>query len=334
MHKVSVVIPNWNGKDMIGDCLRSLQKQTLKHQIIVVDNGSIDGSVEYIKSKFPDVVLVELAKNRGFTGGVNAGMRRALELGAEFIVLFNNDATAKNTWLENLTKAAEGHEDAGIVASKFMHTDKRTFDSTGEIFYSWGAPGPRGRGEIDRGQYDRGEYIFGASGGSSLYKTEMLKRIGLFDEDFFAYYEDADISFRAQLAGWKVYYEPGAVAYHRITGTSSRIHGLHAYNLAKNLPLVVWKNVPAKLLAPTLFRFGILYTVTLLGLLKQGKGWYGFKGFLVSLVYLPKKLFERRVIQKNRRVSDKYIRSLFASSLPPGTSKLRKVLQLFGISTV
>lgn len=331
MHKLSVVVPNWNGKDMLDGCLKSLLAQTMRADLVVVDNGSRDGSVEHLRANYPQVTIIELPRNRGFAGGVNAGFQHGLALGYKYVVLFNNDAKAEKGWLAELVGAAEAQPEAGIVASKLMHADKKRFDSTGEQFFSWGTPGPRGRGELDKGQFDVPEFVFGASGGSSLYRTKMLRHVGLFDEDFFAYYEDADLSFRAQLAGWKVYYQPSAVVYHEINATSARIHGLHAYHMSKNMPLLVWKNVPGRLLLPMLLRFSILYSVVLLGLIRQGKGVYAMKGMLVALVLLPKKIYERFGIQHRRRVPVAYIKSLITPGLPPGTSKLRRLLAPFGV---
>ena len=331
MQKLSVVIPNWNGKDLLTACLASLQNQTQAAQVIVVDNGSTDGSVELIKKNFSQVILVELPKNRGFAAGVNVGIRRALADGADLIALLNNDALAEKDWLEQLASTAQSLPEVGIIASKLMHTDKSHFDSTGELFYSWGTPGPRGRGKPDAGQYNQTEYVFGGSGGSSAYRSKMLEQIGLFDEDFFAYYEDADLSFRAQLAGWKVYYQSSAVVYHHINATSGRVRGMHAYHMAKNMPWVIWKNMPLKLLPITLLKFSLYYSVVLAGLAGQGLGFYALKGFAVSLFLLPKKLIQRQAIQHRRTVSTTYIKSLFSPGLPPGTTKLAKLLSVFGV---
>jgi GT2 family glycosyltransferase len=326
MSKINVIIPNWNGKDWITPCLDSLQKQSIKVNITVVDNGSTDGSKELIQKKFPEVKLIELDKNYGFDTAVNTGIRPALEKGFEYIILFNNDAEADQNWAKNLTNAASAHTDAGIVTGKLMHMDKKHIDSTAEIFYSWGVPGSRGRNEEDSGQYDKRGYVFGATAGASLYKAELFKDIGLFDEDFFAYAEDSDISFRSQLAGWKVYYEPQAKAYHHINATSSRVHGFHAYHTMKNLPLLFWKNVPARLLLGFTFKFTVMYFITFIAMARQGAGLSALKGVFAGLFYLPKKLAARRGIQRKRKVSIEYIKSIITYDLPPGTTKLRKIL--------
>jgi GT2 family glycosyltransferase len=221
---VTIVIPNWNGADFIAEALTSLQQQTLQHKVIVVDNGSSDDSVSIIRKEFPHVRLLEFKDNAGFSGGVNRGIQPALEDGADFIALFNNDATADPNWLAQLVSAAEDQPSAGIVTGKLLHTDGDHIDSTGEFYTIWGMPFPRDRNQKDTGQRDIAQNIFGGTGGASLYRAKMLKQIGLFDEDFFVYFEDIDLSFRAQLAGWKVWLQPSAIAYHRVSASCCR-HG-------------------------------------------------------------------------------------------------------------
>ena len=257
--KVAVVVPNRNGKDFIRDCLKSLTKQTIACQIIVVDNGSTDGSLGIIKKSYPEIELIELPENRGFAGGVNIGIKKALDNDFGFVALLNNDAAVESNWLEQLVSDAAEHPQIGIVTSKFMRADKKHLDSTGDFYSIWGLPFPRGRNEVDGGQYDDKKEIFGGSGGASLYSSEMLKQIGLFDEDFFAYFEDVDISFRAQLAGWRVIYQPKAIAYHYIGGTSSRLGNFARYHSVKNFMLVYAKNMPSKLY----FKYSLLYNLQL-----------------------------------------------------------------------
>jgi len=318
-----VVIPNWNGKDMLISCLDSLLRQNTLAHIVVVDNGSADGSQKLIKEHYPSVHLIELDKNYGFAGGVNAGIKVAVESGAEFVALFNNDAVAHNDWLSKLVGAICADPKVGIVTSKFMRIDKKHIDSTGDFYTIWGLPLPRGRNELDTGQFDNMKDIFSASGGASLYRISMLNEIGLFDNDFFAYYEDVDLSFRAQLAGWKIRYEPGALAYHQVGATSSKLKGFATYQTMKNLPLLLWKNVPRRLLLIVLPRFTLSYFSFYISSLQRGQGWVSTKGILRMLFLLPKKSIERVHIQKNRTVSDEYIKSILYCDLPPDAIKLR-----------
>ena len=157
----------------------------------------------------------------------------------------------------------------------------------------------------------------------------MLKEIGLFDEDFFAYYEDVDISFRAQLAGWKILYEPSAVAYHEIGATSSKIPGFTTYQTIKNLPWLFWKNVPRKYLFSVGIRFYLAYFSFVLSAISRGQFMPVIKGLFVSVIFMPKKLIQRHKIQSSAKVSPEYIWSIMTHDLPPNAIKLRKIRSIY-----
>lgn len=322
-NKVCIVIPNWNGASHIGECLDSLLAQSYKAHIIVVDNGSVDDSVLFIKSRYQSVELIEHSKNLGFAGGVNVGIRRATELGAEYVALFNNDAVADSKWLENLIAAIDDKENVGITTGKLLDDSKQKLDSTGDWYTTWGLPYPRGRGEVATNKYDNQTEVFAASGGASLYRIKMLNEIGIFDEDFFAYYEDVDISFRAQLAGWKIHYVPKAIAYHQIGATSSKLKGFTTHQTMKNLPMLLLKNVPLRLLPGVWIRFQLTHWAFLLSAISRGQGWPALKGCLVAFWLLPKKLIQRYTIQSRRKVTSQYIWSIMTHDLPPNAHKLR-----------
>jgi len=323
--KLAVVVPNWNGLNSIEVCLYSLDKQIAKCVIIVADNASSDGSVDLIKKKYPNVILVKNTKNLGFAGGVNSGIKKAMELKCDAVALFNNDAVADKDWLKNLALVMSANKKAGLVTGKLMAGDSGKFDSTAEIYTIWGLPYPRGRGIKDNGQYDKPEEVFAGSGGASLYRVSMLKEIGLFDEGFFAYYEDVDISFRAQLAGWKVVYEPSAVAYHQIGATSSKIKGFTTYQTMKNLQLLWYKNVPSNFMYKTGWRFFVAHTLFLFRAISRGQVISAIKGYLVGSWLLVKKRGERKKIQASKKVSDDYIWSIMLHDLPPNAKALRSI---------
>lgn len=329
MTKISVVVPNWNGIKTIAKCLNSLSIQTLVPQIIVVENGSTDESLGFIRENYPKVELIVNKKNLGFAGGVNTGIHRAIENNYDFVALFNNDAVADKGWLQNLVKIIEKDEKIGIVTCKFLDIDANYIDSTGDIYTIWGLPYPRGRGEPVSNKYDDQTNVFSASGGASLYRVSMLKEIGLFDEDFFAYYEDVDISFRARLAGWKVEYAPRAIAYHQIGATSGKIKGFTTYQTMKNLPMLLWKNVPLGLLPKIVPRFSLAYFSFLFSAINRGQGWPALKGLIMMLWLLPKTFIKRTHIQRSRKVSTQYIRSIMTADLPPNATKLRKLRSIF-----
>ncbi len=322
------VVPNWNGKGYLDECLASLLAQSEPMRVVVVDNGSTDGSLELIK-KYKSVNLISLDRNYGFAGGVNRGIEYAIQQGGKFVALFNNDAVADKNWLYELVKGLEQNNKIGISTGKLVSRDKTFYDSTGDLYTTWGYPYPRGRDEPVSRKYDEAEYVFAASGGASLYRVSMLQKIGLFDEDFFAYYEDVDLSFRAQLMGWKVRYVPAAIAYHGISQTSNKISGFTYRQTMKNLPWLFWKNVPAKLMPVILPRFTVMYLALWVGALKKQQGWMATKGILWGVIYLPKKLIQRFFIQHRRQASADYIAGMLLWDLPPHTNKLHRLRNIW-----
>jgi GT2 family glycosyltransferase len=292
-----------------------------------VDNGSADDSLKLLRSKYTSVEVVELKKNYGFAGGVNAGIKHAIENGAEYVALLNNDALADKNWLKKLKDNMDKNPRSGIVTSKILNEDGKFLDSSGEFFSIWGLPFPRGRKETDINKYDEDTAVFGASGGASLYRVKMLKEIGLFDENFFAYYEDVDLSFRAQLAGWKVAYAPEAIVYHKIGATSSKVPDFATYQTLKNLPMLMWKNVPWRLMPKVWWRFELAYTLIVFRALSRGQFGAVLKGLAVWVVLSPKKFYQRHQIQKRRKVSIEYLNSLLVHDLPPNAMGLRRLRQ-------
>lgn len=326
--RACVIVPNWNGADDLRACLDSLLSQSEPAHIIVVDNGSTDGSLELLK-EYPAVEVIRHSENKGYAGGVNPGFRRAIELKADYAAPFNNDAIADKHWLRELVAALDAQLSVGVVACKLLGEGGDFLDSTGDYYTNWGLPYPRGRGETNIDKYDSKLEIFGASGGASLYRVAMLQEIGLLDEDFFAYYEDVDLSFRAQLAGWKVRYVPSAIAYHQISATSGRIKGFSTYQTMKNLPLLFYKNVPRKFFFHIGWRFFIAHTLFFWRAVSRGKGWPALKGIMRGMFLLFKKIPERRQIQKTKTVSNDYIWSLIVHDLPPNAHALRKLRGLW-----
>ena len=312
-----VVIPNWNGLDFLAECLDSLAAQTQPHSVVVVDNGSTDGSKELVRDKYPQIHLIERDRNYGFVGGVNPGIEYALAQKSDCVVLFNNDAVADPTWLAELVKTAEAHPEAGIIASKIAHFNGNQLDSTGDFYSDWGLPFPRGRDEIDTGQYDDQLEIFAGSGGASLYRVAMLREIGVFDERFFAYYEDVDISFRAQLAGWKVRFQPSAVVRHRIGGTSGKHPGFGRFHTVKNFHYTYTKNMPTKLYWKYLPKYWIMTGLMFGSDLRRGLVKENLRANLEAIRQLPSVLRDRKRIQAARTVSADYIDSILYHQLPP-----------------
>jgi GT2 family glycosyltransferase len=323
MGTVFVVVPNWNGGKKLSKCIDSLLAQSLEANMIVVDNASSDESVKLMEEDYPQVILIKNKRNLGFAGGVNTGIKYALASSAKYIALLNNDAAADKDWLKNLADFMDSHSSAGIATSKIIDASGKNLDSTGEMYSLWGLPYPRGRGEPTDDKYDNDTWVFGASGGASIYRAKMFNEIGLFDKDFFLYYEDVDLSFRAQLAGWKVAYVPSAVVHHEIGASAGPIKGLTTYQTMKNLPMLFWKNVPWGLMPKMLLRFKLAYLAILLSAVRRGQGGAALRGVGRYLLLIPKKTIQRRLIQRKRKMSPEYLETIIAHDLPPGAARLR-----------
>lgn len=331
---VFVVIPNYNGAARLAASVDSVLAQTYKNfELIIVDNGSVDESRTIIaryEKKDKRVRGVLLDKNYGYTGGVNPGFELAIKENTQFVAPFNNDAIADKNWLKHLASYLEAHDEAGIAACKLLHADGKTFDSTADLYTIWGLPYPRGRDEPVSDKYDQQTDIFGASGGASMYRVAMLREIGIFDQDFFAYYEDIDISFRAHLAGWKVAFVPQSLVYHEEGATSKAMaSGFTTYQFMKNVPIVLIKDVPGRLWLRVALRLWLAYSMYFANAVLQGRGGAAFRGWLMAWRLLPKKLAERRRVQRGRKVSIDYINSIITHDLPPNAHKLRQIRKFY-----
>jgi len=245
---VSVIILNWNGKQYLKECLLSLKKQTYKNfEVILVDNGSTDGSVDYIRDNFGDFIkLIENKANLGFAEGNNIGIKNS---SGKYILLLNNDTKADPLWVEELVKVAESDDKIGMCASKILSLDDpKIIDNVGHLIYKDGLNRGRGRFEYDQGQYDNIEEVFLPSGCAALYRKKMLDEIGEFDKDFFAYSDDTDIGIRGRLAGWKCMYVPGAVIYHKYSGSTSPYALFKAFHAERNRLWIAIKYFPLPVL--------------------------------------------------------------------------------------
>ncbi|MBN1810256.1 MAG: glycosyltransferase family 2 protein [Anaerolineae bacterium] len=309
---VSIVIPNWNGAQHLPTCLDSLRAQTHPRvEVIVADNGSTDGSLELLARDYPEVRVLALEENRGFTGACNAGMRAAQ---GEFVALLNNDTEADPRWIEEIVAAFERHPEAGLVASKMLLFDRRdTFHTAGDYYRVNGIPGNRGVWQKDEGQYDQEEHVFNACGGSAAYRKTMLDQIGLLDEDFFFSCEDLDLAWRAQLAGWKCIYTPRAVVYHKLKasggGTTASFHDGRnfIYLLAKDYPGDLWCAHWRAILQAQL-----RITAEALRAWRGAAARARLRGQLAGLLSIPKMLRKRREVQRSRIVGRSYLESILA----------------------
>jgi GT2 family glycosyltransferase len=241
--RVTVIVPTWNGRELLDAALLSLREQRFRDfTVLVVDNGSTDGTAEHVRGSHPGVEVVALAENHGFAGAVNAGIGRAE---GEYVALLNNDMELDPGWLAELVAALDADARAGSAASKLrMLREPGLLDGAGDIVTWYGATWRRGHGEPDRGQYDEPGVVASPCAGAALYRRRALEEVGGFDERFFAYLEDADWGLRAQLAGWPCLWVPGAVAYHLGGATSRRMGDLETELIARNTLALVLKSFP------------------------------------------------------------------------------------------
>lgn len=246
MARVVVIIPNYNGAALLPDCLEGLRRQTFRDFLtVVVDNGSVDGSVDLVRTRYPEVRLVALPRNLGFAGAVN---RAILETDSEYVALLNNDAEPEPDWLGALVAALDARPDAALAASKILLYDRRdVLHSAGDFLEASGRPGNRGVWQRDWGQFDGVDEVFSACGAAALYRRSLFAEVGLFDEAYRAYLEDVDLACRARLRGHRCVYVPAARVYHRLSATGGG--PLAAYLFGRNLPRLIIKNFPGQVLA-------------------------------------------------------------------------------------
>ena len=309
--QVSIIVVNWNGERFLKDCLAALTHQSYSNrEIILVDNGSSDNSVGFVEENFPEVKIVALTANKGFTGGNAAGL--AIATGA-YIALVNNDARVDNAWLERLLQTMLQDRTIGICAPKLIFENTQAVNSAGDGLTTAGVGFNRGLGgnSLD---FNVPELVFGACGAAVLYRRRMLDEIGFLDENFFLYDEDTDLNFRAQLAGWKCVYVPTAVAYHVANATSRRLSDLHVYYHTRNLEFVWIKNMPRGLM----LRFAHHKFIQEVGsfcylCLRHGKWKPFFRAKRDALRLFPQMLEKRKQIQTSRRVPNRYVRSVLTS---------------------
>lgn len=319
---------NWNQRELLRACLNSLAAQVdARFEIILVDNGSTDGSIEMAGREFasrPEFALrlIANAANRGFCGANNQGIAVAR---GRFIALLNNDAEACPGWLAALRGAFDHGPEIGMAASKILvWEDPGRIDKAGHLIYPDGQNRGRGSGERDTGQYERLEEILWPDGCAAMYKRAMLDEIGGFDEDFFAYGDDAELGLRGRIAGWRCLYVPGAVVRHH-RGTTL---GLGS---ARRLELIERNRI---LLAAKLFPWGLLWLNGVYYAARLGAGAWAaalgkgelnrypgirgklrataalVKGDLAALAMLPRILRKRRAVRRIRKLSPRAVRSL------------------------
>jgi GT2 family glycosyltransferase len=302
MPAISVVIANWNGRHHLAACLPALAEQTLPpDEVIVVDNGSTDGSVAWLEASFPSVRVLANDRNRGFAAANNQGIDAAR---GDYVALLNNDARPMAGWLAALNQAVEGDPRRGMAASLMVFADRPgVINSTGicvdRLGISWDRQGGRpvaaaGEAEVE---------VFGASAGAALYRRALFDDVGVFDEAFFAYLEDVDLAWRARWRGWQAVFAPSALVYHAHSATGQEGSPFKTYWLSRNKLLVIAKNYPA----PFLWRYLPLILaydgLSLGNALAGGRGLSALRGRLAGWRELGAAGHQRRALQSAARAS-------------------------------
>jgi len=305
----SVIIPNWNGAAHLPICLAALRQQACPGlEVIVVDNASSDGSRQLLARDFPEVKLIPLERNLGFTGACNAGLRAGQ---GAVLILLNNDTEVAAGWLEEILAAFSRHSRAGSIACKMLLFDRRSIlHAAGDFFRVDGTPGNRGVWEEDRGQFAEGP-VFSANGGSAAYRRAMLDDVGLLDESFYFSLEDVDLGWRAQLRGWECVYAPRAVVYHKLSATGGGV--THSFYNGRNFFYVLVKDVPGALWRrywPRMLRAQARISLEALRAWRGREARARLRGQLAGLLGLPRQLARRRAVQAGRRVSIEYLESI------------------------
>ncbi len=324
---VSVVIANHNRCHLLLECLESLARQTWRQfEVIVVDNGSEDGSVEAARSHLYNYfqsrsLLIENKENFGFCRANNQGIAAAR---GEYIALLNNDAVAEPGWLAALLPAF-ADKSIGMAASKIVSYDNpNIIDKAGHLIYPDGQNRGRGTGAVDCGQYDRVEEALWPDGCAAMYRKSMLEEIGGFDEDLFAYADDAELGLRARIAGWRCLYMPAAVVRHRRGATLGILSPRRIELIERNRILLVVKHFPPSML----FLHGFYFVARVAaGAFAASRGTgeaaqhLGFasklrlaaallKGECQALPMIPRTLRKRKALRSLRRLSGREIRAL------------------------
>ena len=313
---ISVIIVNHNRADLLRKCIASVLQQTLPPiEILVVDNASTDGSRGLVRGLQVDSVrLLALESNLGFAAANNVAIREAA---GDFVALLNNDATARSDWLESLMRTTVGDSRVGMWASKILTEDGERIDKAGHRMFLDGQNRGRGSGQEDRGQFDALQECFFPDGCAALYRSQVLREVEGFDEDFFAYADDADLGLRARWLGWMCLYVPDAVVYHSRSSTLGPYSPLKIYWVERNRLWLTVKNfpLPLLLLTPILTAYRWLWNLAAAlagsgaaGRFRDQLSFWGGAGTVVRAVLdgirgIPVMWPKRAMIRRTRRIS-------------------------------
>ena len=236
--KVNIIILNWNGKTDTIECLESLKKMKYpNYKITLVDNGSADGSVECFKRLYPEIELIENQKNLGFAEGNNVAIKEVIERGNKYVLLLNNDTVVDKNFLCELVKIAEGNQSIGILGpTVYYYSQPNRIQSAGaKILWNKGTDYIFRLNEFDNGRHIETIEVDYVSGCAILIRTEVFKKVGYLNKDYFAYWEETDLCVRAHKVSYRIVYVPRAKIWHKGGSTSKKITGFSQYHLIRNM---------------------------------------------------------------------------------------------------
>jgi GT2 family glycosyltransferase len=302
--RIAVFVVNFNGGDMLPRCLHTIHSQSLRPvRVIVVDNGSTDGSVDIAESLFPDFEYIRLDRNIGFAAANNHAVYLATD--CKWLALLNPDAYAAPDWLERMMAAACKNPEYSVFGScMYINNNSLGLDGIGDIYHASGLAWREGHGLIvTQGSIEARE-IFSPCAAAALYRREVFTSVGGLDEDFFCYYEDVDFGFRLRLAGYRCMLVPDAVVYHKGSATTGGQRGDFAvYHGHRNLVWAYVKNMPGVLFWLLLPLHIALNLLTIVWFSLHGQGFVILRAKRDALFGIPRMLEKRRSIQKHRTAS-------------------------------
>jgi GT2 family glycosyltransferase len=293
--RVRIIVLNWNGQAWLGPCLTALLAQDLTEtEVVVVDNGSSDGSAEFVRSNFPAIRVLALDRNLGFAAGNNAG---ALDATADYLIFLNNDTRVAPGWLAALRQAADADPTAGLITSRVVYLDRPdVIDSAGDGYLRCGGAFKHWHGQ-PAGTAPTSREVFGACGAAFLIRRALFESLGGFDQDFFMVYEDVDLSFRARLAGARCRYASDASVEHAGSGSLGRLSQSAVFYGQRNLEWTWMKNMPSPLLWRTAPAHVLYDLAGAWAYARQGQFLLWCRAKLAAILGLPRVLAQRRRIQ-------------------------------------
>jgi GT2 family glycosyltransferase len=327
---VAVIVVNLNAGAHLARTLESLERQTARpERVILVDNGSTDGSLEGVEERFPFVELVEPGENLGFAAANNLAARRAE--GVEWLALLNPDAFPARDWLERLLAAAEREPGYSMLTSTLVLAgDTGRLDGTGDVYHTSGLAFRRDHGRQRANAARPTGEVFAASGAAALYRRDVFLEAGGFDERYFCYLEDVDLAFRLRLAGHRCLYVSDAVVEHVGSATTGRVSAFTIFHSHRNLVWTYVKNMPGPLFWLYLPAHLFVNVAAVVGFALHGQARAAFRAKRAALAGLPEMLAERRRLQRGRRVSARELRRLMGKGRTAFTTPLARAWETRG----